>query len=274
MDLIHSLILGVVEGLTEFLPISSTAHLSLTAHIFGIDQSAIVKSFEIAIQSGAIFAVIVIYWKKFINLDILKKLFIAFVPTGIIGLEFYKVAKTYLIGNMAVIIWALGIGGIILIIFEKFITKKVSQSSGEIVESGKVTGQIDINSLSYPKALIIGLVQSLAIIPGVSRSAATIIGGRLLGMSREAVVEFSFLLAVPTILAATGYDLIKNFSLFTAHDAGSLALGFVAAFVTAIFAVKWLLSYIQKRSFVSFGVYRIIIALIFGVIVYGSVFLK
>lgn len=255
MTLLHSLILGIVEGFTEFLPISSTAHIALISELMRLDQTAFVKTFEIAIQSGAILAVIVLYWRKFLNIEILKKIIVAFIPTAIIGFMLYKLIKTYLLGNVSVMLWALAIGGVLLILFEKFWSKKITES---------VT---DVSSLSYKKAAVIGVIQSLAVIPGVSRSAATIIGGLFLGMGRAAVVEFSFLLAVPTILAATAYDVYKNVSAFSSADISSLSVGFIAAFVTALIGIKFLLKYLRTKNFTGFGIYRIAIVIIFIVII-------
>ncbi len=246
-----SLVLGLVEGFTEFLPISSTAHLILASRLLGLDQSALVKSFEISIQSGAIVAVIVFYWKKFLDIELLKRIVAAFIPTAVIGLVLYKAVKNYFLGNMVIVLAALGIGGIILIIFERFIKKR------EAVR--------DIKSLSYKDAALIGVAQAVAVIPGVSRSAATIVGGMLLGVSREAIVEFSFLLAVPTILAATGLDFIKNIHEFTAGQMGDLAIGFVVSFVAALISIKFLLSFIRTHSFERFGIYRIVVAALFAV---------
>ena len=250
MSPLHSIILGIVEGLTEFLPISSTAHISLTSSLLGIAQTDFVKSFEIAIQSGAMLAVIAIYWRKFLDKEIFKKIVVAFIPTAIIGFILYKLIKSYLIGNTIVTLSSLFIGGIILIVFEKFIKNKDQQS------------ELDIYSLSYTKTALIGLFQSLAVIPGVSRSGATIVSGRLLGLKKESIVEFSFLLAVPTILAASVYDLLKNYSLFSSDNLGSLSLGFIFSFITAIISIKFFISYINKNSLTSFGIYRILIAII------------
>lgn len=270
MTIFHSIILGIVEGFTEFLPISSTAHLILASELIGLSQTAFLKTFEIAIQSGAIFAVLAIYWRKFLDWEILKKIIIAFIPTGIIGFVLYKLAKEYLLGNISVVLWSLAIGGVILIVFEKYSLKKITKSAlGDVGASqeGNSTGA-DIKGLSNIRIACIGAIQALAIIPGVSRSAATIIGGSLLGLNRNAVVEFSFLLAVPTILAATALDLIKNYQLFTSDQAINLSIGFVTSFITAIIGIKFLLSYVRTRSFAGFGVYRILIALLFLIIAF------
>jgi len=249
MSILHSIILGIIEGFTEFLPISSTAHLVLVSHILKIAQSEYTKTFEIAIQSGAILSVLILYWRKFLDLEILKKIIVAFIPTGIIGFIFYKIIKTYFIGNISVILYSLAIGGAILIIFE-YIFKKENTTS-------------DLKSISYRQALGVGLFQSVAVIPGVSRSAATIVGGMILGIKREIIVEFSFLLAVPTMLAATGLDLIKTAGEFSLSEATTLGVGFIVSCLTAIISIKFLLRFIKTRTFVSFGIYRIILVIFF-----------
>lgn len=278
MHPLHSFILGLVEGFTEFLPISSTAHLILVSWILDIDQTSFVKTFEIAIQSGAILAVLVVYWRKFLDIEILKKIISAFIPTAIIGLILYEFVKDHLIGNISVVLWALGIGGLVLIIFEKYIysANKLTvdiddiniDANDSLVNNQAIQSEADeIRKLSYFKAILIGVAQAMAIIPGVSRSAATIVGGLLIGMSRMAVVEFSFLLAVPTIGAATALDLFKNANLFTADQITSFIIGFVAAFVTAILGIKFLLSFVKGRTFVGFGIYRVVLAIIFALMI-------
>jgi undecaprenyl-diphosphatase len=251
MTLLNALILGIVEGITEFLPISSTGHLILTAQLLKIVQTEFLKSFEIAIQLGAILSVVVLYW-KFLILDVKKaaRVLAAFIPTGIIGFILYKLVKKFLLGNSLVVFWSLMLGGIFIIIFE-------------LLHREKWNATDDIASISYKQAIYIGLFQAIAIIPGVSRSAATIIGGLLLGLKRKTIVEFSFLLAVPTMLAATVLDLSKNATLFSHGQFLSLGIGFVTSFIVAILAIKFLLAFIQKHTFIIFGVYRILIALFF-----------
>ena len=250
----HAIILGLVEGITEFLPVSSTGHMILTSHLLGIDSSDFLKSFEVFIQLGAILAVLVIYWKKLLgNTKIFLRVAIAFAPTAIIGLFVYTLVKTYLLGSTTVVVWALLIGGAALIIFEKIRIEKNTEQ--DIV--------IQLESVTYKQAFIIGLFQSIAIIPGVSRSAATIVGGLLLGISRRAIVEFSFMLAVPTMAAAVGLDLLKTGFSFTNEETGLLAVGFIVAFVSALISIKFLLRFVKNYTFTSFGVYRIIIAIIF-----------
>jgi undecaprenyl-diphosphatase len=259
MEIWQSLVMGVVEGLTEFLPISSTGHLILAGHVLGVTASDFAKSFEIIIQLGAILAVVVLYFKTLWSVANIKKLLVAFAPTAVIGLALYKVVKAQLLGNEAVVLWALGIGGVLLIIFELVYKSK----RGAVPDENEGAG---IESVTYKQAFLIGLAQSLAIIPGVSRSAATIVGGLLLGLSRQTIVEFSFLLAVPTMLAASGLDLVKNAGSFSADQFGVLTVGFVVAFVTALVAIKFLLSYIRTHSFIPFGIYRIAIAILFALV--------
>jgi len=253
MDIIQSIILGIVEGLTEFLPISSTAHLIITAKLLAISQTEFAKSFTIAIQLGAILAVVFLYWKRFLkNWDYLKKIIVAFLPTAVAGFIFYRIIKNFLMGSFLVIALALLIGGIIIIIFEAGKGKRTADNGSDLI--------------TYKKAFLIGLCQSVAIIPGVSRAAATIIGGLSLKLSRRAIVEFSFLLAVPTMLAATGYDLIKTGFSFSCQELGALLVGFFISFFAALAGVKFFLKFITKYNFFYFGVYRIILGL--GILVW------
>ena len=255
MSAIAAIVLGIVEGITEFLPVSSTGHLILASTLLGIAQSDFVKSFEIIIQLGAICAVIVLYYKLFFNIEILKRLIVAFIPTGIIGFALYKVVKTYLLGNEVIVLWALLLGGIVLIVFEYFHREK-EDATQHIVD------------MTYKQSVIIGLCQSLAIIPGVSRSAASIVGGLSVGMRRVTIVQFSFLLAVPTMLAASGLDIIKSHSSFTGGGIGILLLGFIVAFVVAFFSIKFLLTYVRSHNFVPFGIYRIVAAILFWFVIF------
>ena len=254
MNILHVLIFGIVEGITEFLPISSTGHLMLTAKVLAIAQSEFVKSFEIAIQLGAILSVVVLYWQKLIkSWEIWKRLIVAFLPAAILGLAFYKLIKKYLLGNNEVVLWSLFAGGLFLIIFELFHREKKDALD-------------DLSAISYPQALVIGIFQSAAMVPGVSRAAATIIGGLFVGLKRRTIVEFSFLLAIPTMLAATAFDLFKSAQDFQAQQALFLLAGFIVSFIVAIAAIKFLLAFIKKHSFIAFGVYRIIVALLFWLI--------
>ena len=248
LDAGHAVVLGIVEGITEFLPISSTAHLILASKALGLKDTEFLKSFEIIIQLGAILSVVVLYWNRFLNFEVLKKLVVAVIPTGVIGLTVYKAIKSYLLGNVTVVLWTLLIGGIALIIFERF--------------QQRDDRDVDFSEISYRKAFLIGLFQAIAVIPGVSRSAATIVGGSLLGVSKRTIVEFSFMLAVPTMLAASGLELLKNRSALDGNLT-ILAIGFVVSFITAILAIKSFLGYIKKRDFSAFGWYRIVLAIVF-----------
>ena len=255
MQLLHILIFGIVEGVTEFLPISSTGHLMLTAKLLQISQTEFIKSFEIAIQLGAVLSVVFLYRDRLTkSWEIWKRLLVAFMPAALIGVLLYKTIKRSLLGNNEVVLWSLFIGGLFLIIFEFLYREKK-----DAVE--------ELSSISYLQALIIGLFQSVAMIPGVSRAAATIIGGLAVGLKRKTIVEFSFLLAVPTMLAATALDLFKSAQVFKPGQFVSLGLGFVVSFLVAIIAIKFLLAFIKRHSFISFGIYRIIIALGFWFIV-------
>lgn len=247
-------ILGAVEGIAEFLPISSTGHLILASSLLGLAQDEFQKSFEILIQLGAILSVVVLYWRSFLNIEVLKRIVVAFIPTGIIGLALYQYIKTYLIGGEMVVLWALLVGGVALIVFEFWHREKEDAHE-------------DLASIPYRSAFFIGLFQAAAIIPGISRSAATIVGGLLLGLRRTAIVEFSFLLAVPTMLAASGLDLYRSAGSFSSEQAGVLAVGFVVSFLVAMASIKWLLSFVRTNTFIPFGVYRIIVAVLFFLLV-------
>lgn len=258
MTIIQSLILGLIEGLTEFLPISSTAHLIITANWLKIPDSESLKSFLIAIQLGAILSVAVLYAKTIIkNPKLIWKIAAAFIPTSIIGLAAYKLVKGYLMESLSIIAGALIIGGLILIILEKYFSKKALAST--VI---KQPNEAELSAITYRQAAIIGAYQALAVVPGVSRSAATIMGGLSLGISRKNIIEFSFLLAMPTMLAATAFDLYKNPPMLNQQEIIVWVLGFVMAFITAILGIKFFLRYIQKNNFVIFGWYRIIAGLI------------
>lgn len=250
MTFFHAIILGIVEGVTEYLPISSTAHLVLASDAMGLDHTPFLKSFEIIIQSGAILAVLVLYWRKFLSVELLKRLIVAFIPAGVIGFVLYQIIKTTLIGNTSLTLWVLGLGGVAMIFFEKYY-------GGQ-----KENTVLDINQMPYRTSFLVGVAQALSVVPGVSRAAATIIGGMILGVSRTAIVEFSFLLAVPTLIAATALDIFKNPSVFHAGYVGVLVVGFVVSFFMAIASIKFLLGYIRSHTFTAFGVYRVIIALL------------
>ncbi len=255
MNYFQAIILSIVEGITEFLPISSTGHMVLAANLLKITETAFVKDFEIIIQLGAIFAIIALYWKTlFTKKQVWSRVLVAFIPTGIIGFLLYKILKTYLLGNLYITLIALLLGGIALIALE-LIYKEKEHHAGKIED------------ISYQNAFFIGLFQSLAIIPGVSRSAATIVSALFLGTKRKAATEFSFLLAVPTMFAASGYDLIKTKLNYTSYEYTVLAVGFIGAFLVALVVVKLFLRFVQTHTFIPFGIYRIILTILFWLIV-------
>jgi len=269
MNYFDAAIFGIVEGLTEFLPISSTGHLMLTAKLLG-GQTEFLKTFEIVIQLGAILSVIVLYWQKFLlDFAVLKRVIAAFIPTAVIGFLFYKIVKNVLMESDAVVLWALAIGGIAIIAFELVLSRKMRRKDSVLIKNengGVIANNVGIEKISYQKALLIGVFQAIAIIPGVSRAAATIIGGLALGIKRRVIVEFSFLLAVPTMLAASCLDLYKNASLFSFNQFNFLAIGFIVSFLTAMLAIKFFLKFIKRHTFIGFGIYRILIVLVFVLI--------
>jgi undecaprenyl-diphosphatase len=247
MDFITAFILGIVQGISEFLPISSTGHMILASHLMGLKHTEFLKSFEIAIQVGTILSVVVLYWRSLlVDFEVIKRLVVAFIPTGVLGLTLYKLIKGYLLGSETVVLCSLLIGGIFIVAFEYWYREKDDATS-------------EIREISYKNAVIIGLFQSIAMIPGVSRSASTILGGLWLGLKRKTIVEFTFLLAVPTMLAATGYDLIKSGSQFSFDQIQYLLVGFVTAFVVALLTIKFLLQFIKTHTFIPFGIYRIVL---------------
>jgi undecaprenyl-diphosphatase len=257
MTIFHAIILAIIEGITEFLPISSTGHLILAAKVLSLPSTDFEKSFEIIIQLGAILAVVVLYFKKYArNIDAWKKIIAAFVPSAAISFILYKWVKMYLLGNSQVVLWSLLIGGIIIILFDRYHKEQSDQEDSA-----------SIISVTYKQAVIIGLCQTIAVIPGVSRSASTIIGAMSLGKRRKIAVEFSFLLAIPTMLAASGYDFLKTNNSFSQSEYVLLSVGFIVAFITALLAIKLFLGFVQKHNFTTFGVYRIVLAILYFLIV-------
>jgi undecaprenyl-diphosphatase len=248
MDLLSAFILGVVEGITEFLPISSTGHLILANHLLGLSESDFVKSFDIAIQLGAILAIVALYpTRLLLDRPTQIRVVVAFIPTAILGALFYGMIKSTLLGSVAIVLATLAIGGAALIVLERFWRPSVRHS---------------ITDIPLTKAALIGVSQAIAFIPGVSRSAATALGAMALGLSRKDAIEFSFFLAVPTMAAATGLDLLSSWKSFAMADIAALSVGFVTSFVVAIIAVRWLVRFVATHSFEAFGWYRIAIAIL------------
>ena len=253
MTTIESILISIIEGVTEFLPISSTGHMILASSLMGINKEEFVKTFEIVIQIGAILSVLTIYYKRFlVSLDIYFKLLVAFLPTGIIGFIAYKTIKAYLFNPYTVSI-ALIVGGILLILLDKWSEKKESKFDFT-------------DEITYLGALKIGLIQCLSMIPGVSRSGATIFGGIFSGFNRAQAAEFSFLLAIPTMFAATGYDLLKSKDAIHREDLQLLLIGGIVAFVFALIAIKAFIAFITRNGFKHFGYYRIALGVLFLIV--------
>ncbi len=251
---IHVGILAIVEGITEFLPVSSTGHLILTSSLLGITPTEFTKTFEIFIQLGAILAVLFLYRNTIRTRTLLwAKIFIAFIPSAVIGVMGYSFIKTYLFENTTITAVALAAGGLMLIIVEYLLPHHTST-----IETTE--------HLSYKKALLIGLFQACSVVPGVSRAAATIIGGMIVGLNRQTATEFSFLLAVPTIVAATGLDIAKSNFTFSVQEWGILFLGSAIAFITAHITIRLFVKFVSNHSFVPFGIYRIIVAGLFALL--------
>ena len=245
MTIFDSLLLGAVEGITEFLPISSTGHLIVVSSFLGLEQTNAHKTFEVAIQLGSILAVLFLFAKRLLVDKMLWiKIIIAFLPTAIFGFLFYKTIKS-LFGAESVAIMLI-IGGFIFLIVEYF-RRNHDDSKDKTIDD-----------LTIKEALTIGLFQSLSMVPGTSRSGATMIGGLVAGLSRKSAAEFSFLLAIPTMFVATFYDLYKNRNEMIIDDYSLLAVGFVTAFIVAFFTVKAVMNFLTTHTFIVFGIYRII----------------
>jgi undecaprenyl-diphosphatase len=245
MNFIEAIILAIVEGLTEFLPVSSTGHMIITSSFMGIEADAFTKLFTVAIQFGAILSVVLVYFKRFFqSWDFYFKLFVAFIPTGIIGLLLKKHIDA-LLENVMVVGISLLLGGIVLLFIDKWFAKNEEEGTDEI---------------TYKTGFIIGIIQSIAMIPGISRSAATIIGGLSQKLTRKTAAEFSFFLAVPTMFAATAKSIWDEKELLTQSSNNEwllLIIGNVVAFIVAYFAIRTFISYVTKNGFKIFGYYRI-----------------
>lgn len=250
MGIFETIILSIIEGLTEFLPVSSTGHMILASAAMKIQETEFLKTFEIAIQLGAILAIVLMYIKRFLqSIEIYLKLATAFIPTAIVGFLAYGFIKSVLFSPIVVSI-SLIVGGIILIIIDRRVISRTSTTE-------------TLETIPYKNAFYIGLIQCLSMIPGTSRAAATIVGGVFNGLDKKQATEFSFLLAVPTMFAATGYDLLKTPVHFTSHEILLLAMGLTGAFISAWIAVKIFLSIVVRYGFKHFGYYRIAIGIIF-----------
>lgn len=257
MSFLQAFIIAVIEGLTEFLPVSSTGHMILADSLLKVSDPEFAKTFEIVIQLGAILSVVLLYRKRFLkSTGIYFKLFVAFIPTGIIGFLAYKTIKTYLFNPVTVSV-SLIAGGVVLILLDRWSKKEESRYA-------------DLEELSYAAAFKIGLIQCLSMIPGVSRAAATIFGGVYAGFNRSQAAEFSFLLAVPTMIAAAGYDLLKEKDSIHSEDMSLLLFGGAVAFVVALLAIKAFIAFLSKYGFKHFGYYRIVLGMAFLLLAYTT----
>jgi undecaprenyl-diphosphatase len=246
---IEAAVLGIVEGLSEFLPISSTGHLILASAVMKLKQSEAHKVFEVTIQSGAMLAVIFIYWQRLVSSrELLKRVCFAFLPTGALGYLLYKLVKSFF--QPSLVSYMLIAGGIAFIVIELWNKKRPAAS-------------VNLANISYRQAFAIGLIQSLSMVPGVSRSGATIMGGLGVGLDRKDAAEFSFLLALPTMLAATAYDVYKNHQVFQVGDFHDIVIGFIVSFVFGAIAIKALLKFVTSHTFIPFGIYRIAVGVLF-----------
>ena len=250
MTIFDSLILGIIEGITEFLPISSTGHLIVASEFLGIEQTNVNKAYEVIIQFAAILAVVLNYPSKFTfsHVSLWTKVLIAFLPIAAIGFLFADQVKAMF--SIEIVAWMFIIGGIVFLIVEKFYDEKVTHT-------------LDVENVTYKQAAWIGIAQIFALIPGTSRAGASIIGAMLVGLNRKTSAEFSFLLAFPVMCATTGYDLLKHHEeILVGGNLINLAIGFVVSFLIAFIAIKLFLKFLENFTFVVFGIYRIV----FGVI--------
>ena len=245
MTLFNSIILGTIEGFTEFLPISSTGHLIVASKFLGIDQTAVTKAYEVIIQFAAILAVVLNYKEKFTlkKIELWKKLIVAFIPIGAVGFLFSHQIKALF--SIEVVSVMFIIGGVVFLAVEKFYIP----NEQKLID--------DVEKVSMKQALLIGIAQIFALVPGTSRAGSSIIGALLVGLSRKASAEFSFLLAFPVMCAVTGYDLLKHYHEFSDANLTTLAVGFVVAFFVAYLTIKLFLKFLEKFTFVTFGIYRI-----------------
>ena len=249
MDIFQAAVLGIIEGFTEFLPISSTGHMIVASKFMGLPQNTNIKAFEVIIQLAAILAVVLLYKEKFSlkKIELWKKLIVAYLPLAIVGFIFRHQIKALF--SVKVVATMFIVGGVIFLIVEKFYKEKEHNVR-------------DVEQVTYKQALYIGLAQIFALIPGTSRAGSTIIGGLLSGLSRKCSAEFSFLLAFPVMLTVSGYDLLKHYHEFSEQNFITLAVGFIVSFVVAYITIKLFLSFLERFTFVSFGVYRILFGIL------------
>ena len=250
MTILDAIYLGIIEGLTEFIPVSSTGHLIALSKFLGIEQNSVNKAFEIIIQFAAIMALVFVYPSKFTfkHINLWMKIALAFIPIGLVGFIFSKQIKAMF--SIEIVAWMFIIGGIVFLIVEKFYDESKKHIS-------------DVENVSFKQAFYIGLAQVFALIPGTSRAGASIIGAMLVGFNRKASAEFSFLLAVPVMIATTFYDVYKNYEeILQGGNFLNLAVGFIVSFFIALVVIKIFLKFLEKFTFVAFGIYRILFGIL------------
>ncbi len=249
MDIFQSIILGIIEGFTEFLPISSTGHMIVAAKFLGLSQTTDIKAFEVIIQLAAILAVVFLYKEKFSpkKIELWKRLIVAYLPLAIVGFIFRHQIKELF--SVQIVATMFIIGGIVFLVVEKFYKEKEHTVR-------------DVEQVTYKQALYIGLAQIFALIPGTSRAGSTIVGGLLSGLDRKCSAEFSFLLAFPVMITVSGYDFLKHYHEFSDQNLMVLAVGFITSFIVAYITIKLFISFLERFTFVSFGVYRILFGLV------------
>ena len=251
MTMLHTIILSIIEGLTEFLPVSSTGHMIIVSWFLGINEVQFVKDFTVIVQFGAILSVLVLYWRRFlVGPAFYIKLFVAFLPAAIIGLLVKKKIDV-LLGDVRVVGWALVIGGVVLLFIDRIFAAQEKRLEN--------AGEGHIATLTYVQAGVIGFAQCLAFIPGMSRSASSIIGGLGVKLTRKAAAEFSFFLAVPTLTAATAYKCLKIAPTLTANEIPVLLVGNLIAFIVGCLAIRSFVNFLTKHGFFVFGIYRIVV---------------
>ncbi len=254
MTVIDSIILGIVEGFTEFLPISSTGHMIAVGEFLGIEQTNVNKAFEVIIQFAAILAVILTYPSKFTfkHIDLWTKVIIAFLPIAALGFIFSKQVKAMF--SIEIVAWMFIIGGIVFLIVERFYKENETHT-------------LNVEDVTYKQAIWIGIAQIFALIPGTSRAGASIIGAMIVGLNRKTSAEFSFLLAFPVMCATTAYDLLRHHEeLLIGSNLLNLAVGFVVSFIVAFLTIKLFLKFLEKFTFVAFGIYRILFGILLLII--------
>lgn len=260
MAIIQTLILGIIEGITEFIPVSSTFHLIFSAKVLRLPDNSFLKLFEVFIQSGAILAVVVLYWRRYIkDKEFIKKILLAFVPTAILGAVLYKLIKNTFFESPILMVSVFIFVGILFLLFEFLAKKKITRP------------EKDIGQLSYWQAFLVGTLQAFSFLPGFSRAGAIILSMILLGFRRAEAAYFSFALAIPTMFAASFFDLIKTASAqtITSYQYLLLAIGFIVSYIFAHLTIKWFISYLENHTLKIFGWYRIILGVVILILLFA-----